>query len=281
MLPVRDRADLVGAAITSVLQQTCTDLELVVVDDGSTDGTADVIRSFGSAVRSLHVPPGGVYAARNLGVAATSGDLVAFIDSDDRWLPHKLEVQVPRFQRASVGLVHGNARIMGTDRTTFDKTPPHRGHVVAPLAWGNFVATTTVVARREALGRFVEHPLSADYLAWFRIARSWELDHVDEVVAEYRVHEGGISFDLARALEARIELFLAELEHADDPEVRRLLQRTLFNLSLHLGLARLRGRGGRGSLVRAGARQGGVRSPAWLAAFAHHHVRLRSAQGAA
>jgi hypothetical protein len=103
-----------------------------------------------------------------------------------------------------------------------------------------------VLVRRSCLeeaGGFSEaSELSADYLAWFRIALRHELDYVDRAVAEYTVHADGISFDLGRSLAARIDLFSAELAHTTDPATRAVLRRLLFNLSLHLPFAVLRGR---------------------------------------
>src|SRR5204862_1438630 len=114
------------------------------------------------------------------------------------------------------------------------------------FAWCNFVPTCTVLARRACLaetGGFSEvSALSADYLAWFRIALRHELDYVARPVAEYTVHAEGISFDLGRALAARIALFSAELAQTAEPATRALLRRLLFNLALHLALAGLRGR---------------------------------------
>ncbi len=132
--------------------------------------------------------------------------------------------------------------------TSFATTPPRRGRVAEHFVWGEFVPTITVLARRSCLeevgGFATTHELSADYLAWFRIALRHELDYVPRVVAEYAVHDDGISSDLGRALQARIELFRQELAGTTDPATRALLQRLLFVLGLHLGLAAVRGRAG-------------------------------------
>src|SRR5438270_12574879 len=87
ILPVWNRERSVGRAITSVLQQTYRHFEIIVVDDGSTDGTRRAVDAFGADVRVLTQPHRGVYAARNLALRHASGDLIAFIDCDDVWLP--------------------------------------------------------------------------------------------------------------------------------------------------------------------------------------------------
>jgi hypothetical protein len=142
-----------------------------------------------------------------------------------------------------------------------------------------------VLVRRsllEDIGGFSEaQPLSADYLAWFRIALRAELDFVPRPVADYTVHAEGISYDLGRALAARIALFEAELRETSDPAVRGLLRRTLFNLSVHLALASFRGRA---RTVRRPLRQAWrtgyeaarLHAGAWAAAFVLRQARTRA-----
>src|SRR6187455_3206898 len=95
ILPVHDRAACVARAIESVLGQTYRNIELVVVDDGSTDETAAVVSRYRGAATILRQDNAGAYAARNLALRHARGELVAFIDSDDAWLPDKIARQVP------------------------------------------------------------------------------------------------------------------------------------------------------------------------------------------
>lgn len=253
ILPVFNRASSVARAIDSVLAQSWPNLELVIVDDGSTDGTHDVIERYRCAATILHQSNAGAYAARNLALRHARGELVAFIDSDDAWHPDKLARQVPLL-RGDVALVYGDIEIVPEPRDDAPRAGltgsrivrPHRGRVLERLIWGNFVPTCTALVRRSALeeiGGFSEESrISADYLAWFRIARRHAFDYVDRPVAIYSVHEAGISHDLGRALAARIALFRAERERIGDPATRAILDRLLFNLGLHLALAAARGR---------------------------------------
>ena len=98
VIPTYNRADFLHEAIASVLQQDHPHVELIVVDDGSRDGTAAVVSRFGTAVQCLWQENRGVSAARNRGVAASTGDLIAFLDSDDLWLPSKVSAQVAYFE---------------------------------------------------------------------------------------------------------------------------------------------------------------------------------------
>ncbi|MES2753570.1 MAG: glycosyltransferase [Pseudomonadota bacterium] len=255
ILPVRDRAASIGRAIASVLTQDYRPFEIIVIDDGSTDATRDVVKGFGDAVQLIAQPPASAYGARNAGVRAARGALIAFIDSDDAWLPGKLSAQVALFADPAVGLVFGDvvhvsAAEVGaprTGRTSFSVAPPPRAgeSQVGGFAERNYVPTSTVLVRRECLteiGGFSEaRPRSADYLAWFRIAQRHALAWLPDPVAEYTVHAAGISFDLGTSLVDRIALFEAERAIAG-PAVRPVLDRLLANLAVSLVVAKLRGR---------------------------------------
>src|SRR3989442_14019844 len=109
ILAVHNREGSVARAIASVLAQTYGHVELIVVDDGSTDGTRAVVERSGVQITLIAQAHAGVYAARNRGLRHARGVLVAFIDSDDAWLSDKLAVQVPLMRRLEVGLVFGDA----------------------------------------------------------------------------------------------------------------------------------------------------------------------------
>ena len=151
--------------------------------------------------------------------------------------------------------------------TAFQITPPRRGWVTSHFAYGNFVPTSSVLVRRrclQELGGFPETPpLSADYLTWFRIALRYRFDYIPEPVFEYAVHSGGISNDLVKSLQARIQLFGDLLADTIEPRTADELRRVLFHLRLSLAVACLRrdprGCGGRWPVARVGcvARRGG------------------------
>jgi glycosyltransferase involved in cell wall biosynthesis len=290
ILPVFNRESTVARAIRSVLAQTSAPLELIVVDDASTDGTRDVLDSFGSQITVIDQSHAGPYVARNRGLRHAQGELIAFIDSDDVWLANRLAWQMPLMNRAEVGLVFGDVVHVrpGRERTrvtSFQVAPPRRGRVAAQFAWCNFVPTSTVLVRRSCLdeaGGFAEDvALSCDYLMWFRIALRHELDFVDRIVAEYTLSADSISADLGRSIEARIQLFSGELERTSDPATRNILKRLLFNLSWSLALAALRKRAGsvasplrraRSTAMAAARLQAGP----WTAAFAVNQLRIRT-----
>ncbi len=101
VIPAYNVGEYIAQTITSVLKQTCCPNEIIVIDDGSTDNTAEVIRSFGDQVIFIAQSNAGVSAARNAGIQAATGDWIAFLDGDDEWLPEKLQRQVEHLQQHS------------------------------------------------------------------------------------------------------------------------------------------------------------------------------------
>jgi glycosyltransferase involved in cell wall biosynthesis len=291
ILPVFDRAGSIARAIESVRAQSYRHLELIIVDDGSTDGTSGALEAYRGVATILHQANGGAYAARNLALRHATGEHVAFIDSDDAWLPDRLERQVP-LMRPGIGLVYGDVDIVTapdddaprTGMTAFKAVAPRRGRVLEGFASGNFVPTSTVLVRRSVLqeiGGFPESRISADYLAWFRIAQVCDFDYVDAPIALYTQHQAGISNDLGRSLAARIALFRAERERTQAPAAGAVLDRLLFNLGVSMVLAAVRGRARTVEqpfrLARSAA--AGIDAPRALwatAAFAANHMQIRA-----
>jgi glycosyltransferase involved in cell wall biosynthesis len=181
VIPVYNRAHLLGRAIRSVLAQTFQNLELVVVDDGSTDGSAGAVAPFEDPrIRVIRLPRNrGVSRARNIGIQDARGHLVAFLDSDDEWLPDKLERQVARFREHPAedkALV--SCRFIRYDDLTHRTATPTRpilpGDAFDQLVQGQAPLPSCVMIPRpvlvavggldEALAAF------ADYELWLRLA---------------------------------------------------------------------------------------------------------------
>ena len=118
IIPVYNRAGTIESAVDSVLSQTYRPLEIIVVDDGSTDGTVDVLARYGEKIRLIRQDNQGPSGARNTGIKAATGEIISFLDSDDSWLPKKTERQVKLLQRASsfgVGCCVCNAQMIHSD----------------------------------------------------------------------------------------------------------------------------------------------------------------------
>jgi len=135
VIPTFNRAALVERAVHSVLTQTYSDIEVLIVDDGSTDNTGAVLRSLAhedSRIRYLHHERNqGAQPARNTGCLAANGEYIAFLDSDNEWLPDKLRLQMEVFKRGGdqLGVVYCGFRVLYPDQSYFDMWPRYRGNV--------------------------------------------------------------------------------------------------------------------------------------------------------
>jgi glycosyltransferase involved in cell wall biosynthesis len=195
VIPTYDRAGLLPRALDSVLAQDYPEFEVLVVDDGSTDGTAGVVAGYGDPrIRYLRQDRNrGVAAARNRGLREARGDLIAFLDSDDEWLARKLSLQVALFAGGSrrLGLVYtGVESVAGPGGRTVE-LPAHRGDLHAGMLLRNLIhgggsnamIRASVVA---TVGYFDETlPAIEDYDYWLRIARFYEIDFIDEPLIRY------------------------------------------------------------------------------------------------
>lgn len=202
VIPTYNRAALLVRALTSVAAQTYGDYEVVVVDDGSTDDTADVVRALQLPVRYLQQAHAGVSAARNRGVGVARGEWIAFLDSDDEWLPDKLARQV-----AFVG-EQGGVEACQTDeiwvRHGVRVNPGRRhrkptGDIFLPSLELCLVSPSTAMLRRatfERLGGFDEGlPACEDYDLWLRLAVDTPVHLIPEPLA---IRYGGHADQLSR-----------------------------------------------------------------------------------
>jgi len=233
ILPTWNRADLVRCAISSVLGQSWTDWELVVVDDGSTDATADSVAPFlrECRIKYLSRPHQGQAAARNAGVRATSAPLVCFLDSDDYWSPTKLEEQVTEAQRnPSAAVIFGEEDEVDVDGRVLTKRRMKRssGDVLIPLLWDNFVPMSASMVRRSALesvGGLDESLRRADdYDLWLRLSLSHRFLYVPRTWSFCRVMPNQISSDKEgrfAANELIVERILARADDRLSPRVAR------------------------------------------------------------
>jgi hypothetical protein len=237
-----------GEAIESVLAQSYPNLTVVVVDDGSTDDTAAVAARYAErGVRYVHAPDGGAGQARNAGLRATSAPLVAFLDADDAWLPHRVATGVAHLERhpgAALVAAHAFAcdAAMRPSSVVHALRGPACGVVFHELLVHNVVLNpSSVLVRRSALdaaGGFSELPIGQDWDTWLEIAKRFPIGFVDEVVALVRRHAGSIT---PRKGPARIARQLAIVDrHLGDvrPAWKRpLLRRSAASAAyLHAGL---------------------------------------------
>uniref|UniRef100_A0A6M3L529 Putative glycosyltransferase n=1 Tax=viral metagenome TaxID=1070528 RepID=A0A6M3L529_9ZZZZ len=213
VIPTYNRAHLIGRTIRSVLSQTYRDFEIIIVDDGSTDNTEDVVMAFGDQrIRYIRLNENSRTASvpRNKGIEAATGDYIAFLDSDDEWKPGKLEKQIVKFKSVSpgVGLVYtGYACFLEqTGETIVEYIPSKKGNVFQGELEGRIqVASHTILVRKECfatVGVFdVECLGSEDWDMLIRLAKRYEFDYVPEILAIYNIHGVQKSADIERQIQ--------------------------------------------------------------------------------
>lgn len=209
IIPTYQSVRFVRETIESVLTQTYWDYEVIAVDGGSTDGTIEVLNSYSNRIQVIIQNGKGISNARNIGVLASKGEYIAFVDSDDLWLPHKLEVQVKFLESRPniIGLIYSDALFFverDKDKPkykmrarSFQTRKPHRGRILEHLIKGNFIPASTVMIRKscfEKVGLYDESLWACEDIdMWIRIAECFEIDYHDMVLVKIRWHEDSMT----------------------------------------------------------------------------------------
>ncbi|WP_153133163.1 glycosyltransferase family 2 protein [Dechloromonas hortensis] len=206
VVPVFNGEKYIAKALQSVQQQTVPVARIIIADDGSTDGTAQIIENFRQSddrVLYLKLTHAGVSATRNQGIRASTAAYVAFLDADDIWLPEKLERQLDAFERggAETGFVHSSYFCINTQGECLPDQkvvpPKQRGDIFMPLLLDGYVlsgSASSVLVRRTVLdkvGYFDERLFyGEDWDLWLRLAQVSKVDFTSEAVVGIRVHDG-------------------------------------------------------------------------------------------
>lgn len=196
IIPTYNRLELVQRAVKSVLEQSFSAREIIVVDDGSTDGTPEVLESLFPDIRVIrHERNRGVSAARNTGIKASLSPLIAFLDSDDYWLPGKLDSQVKFFSNNPDAVICQTREIWVRNGRRVNPAKKHikpSGDIFEASLELCLVSPSAVMIRRslfEAVGLFDEDlPVCEDYDLWLRISSGHPVNLIEK---DFLVREGG------------------------------------------------------------------------------------------
>jgi glycosyltransferase involved in cell wall biosynthesis len=247
IIPTYNYAKYLPQAIESVLNQTLKNFEIIVVDDGSTDNTKDVLKPYRSSIRYIYQQNKGLPSAKNTGIKASHGEFIAFLDSDDLWLPEKLELQ-KRFynEHPSVGMVICNGFLFdetGIIRTFFpvDSINPIPKDLHTSLFLQNIIPVLTTLTSKncfDKIGLHDETLTSAEDLdLWIRLTRYFTVGYVPEPLVKYRKHPEAMSMNVERMCENKIRVIKKNLILFPDvlykkPAVQNRLSDYYFELSL-------------------------------------------------
>ena len=231
IIPTYNRRQSIGRSVRSVLNQTYQDFELIIVDDGSTDNTKELVADFNDErIRYVrHEENKGEAAARNTGIKAARCDYIAYQDSDDEWLPEKLARQIELLENASpeVGVIYtGFWKAENHKRTyvPFSWVSQKNGDIHKELLKGNFIGSPVVLIKKECfnkVGLFDERLRNlVDWEMWLRISKYYHFKYIDEPLVIAHYHSDNVSSNHHAFIEA-LELVLEKYsdEFASDKKL--------------------------------------------------------------
>ncbi|MBI4673357.1 MAG: glycosyltransferase [Chloroflexi bacterium] len=246
LIPTYNRAHYLPETLASALQQTFRDIEVIVVDDGSTDDTAQVVRATPDPrVRYIYQENRGVSAALNTAWRAARGEYVAMLGSDDVMLPTQIETLLQHIERdAAIGLVYARAQAMDAQSNPLPQIlgspPKFAGRELASLLYGDCICGIACLVRRailERVGGFDETLIAnEDWDLWIRMAEISRLAFHDEILARYRMHPtsltGGRSKQYRRVILDRMRLIENYYSRANVPPdalaIKSLARRNVY-----------------------------------------------------
>jgi len=233
IMPTYNRASLISRALKSVVNQTLNDLEVIVVDDASTDNTNNVVKNFSDTrVKYIrHSENKGGPSARNTGIEIAKGEFIAFLDDDDEWTPEKLEKQLSKFSHCheSIGLVYCGFDYTILNQSIYTSTPNLRGNLFNRILETNIIGSVSLPLIRKdcfsQIGMFDESLESCqDWDFWIRLSKSYEIDFAPEILVRRYIHGNQITTNLNKKILGR-EMILNK--HKND------LNKRQSTLSLH------------------------------------------------
>jgi len=247
IVPVYNRAHLVAETVDSILLQTYRHLEIILINDGSSDNSLSVIKEyekcFPEKVRVIDQKNQGQIVARNKGIKLARGKYIAFLDSDDLWLPDKLEHQIPLFNQG-VGLVYGGVELINEsgETTGFNPCDPSvQGNIYPQLLVKNRMTGGSVVVLAEALAKVglfdPEFKAAENWDLWLRICKEYQARLVNKPVVKYRLHQNNMSKDVMLMQDAKRQIMAKHCDkHSSDKLVARYSRLAEADLFYKLGV---------------------------------------------
>lgn len=247
IIPAYNSARFLPEAIESVLAQTYKDYEIIVVDDGSTDNTKEVLAPYFDRIKYIYQQNQGAGSARNTGIKHSQGKYITFLDADDVWLPEKLHIQVDYLDNnRGIAMVYSRSFSMSEDGRSIIKKgrwsrKPPSGDVFNILFFHNFIPTSTVVVRKEVfntIGLFDESLInSQDHDLWLRIARELNVAGISKPLSKYRHTSGSLRKNKCAMKFSRrvIEKHYKLSEELGRPIATTLYKKALARFFFHVG----------------------------------------------
>lgn len=231
-IPAYNQADYLRIAIESALAQTHRPLEIIVVDDGSSDHTAEVCLSYRGEINYIYQDNDGTKGggARNRAIREATGEWIALLDQDDLWMPNKIEKQVEiATTRQNLGAIFTQADCIGPNGQRLDEVAfrGKSGHVYHSVLADNPFCASSAMFRRSVLDNsgYPDPDTVSDWDLWLRITRDYEVYTIEEPLTLYRVHVEGFSAQRVEMYDRVLRLMRRQLErgHSQCAECGRIV----------------------------------------------------------
>ncbi len=204
IMPAFNSERYIAEAVESVLQQSYKNFELIIVNDGSTDRTDEILQKYSNGIHYIKQPNLGVSAARNKGILASHGEYVSFLDSDDLWFKETIKLQHTFLtSHPEVGLVYGEMQLfdhtgpLSNDWVTSERVPRPEGYIFKDLILSCLFGLSTVMVRKDVLnnvGVFDPNlPAGEDYELWLRISSKYKIGYIPDRLMMYRRHPASLT----------------------------------------------------------------------------------------
>lgn len=243
IIPTHNRADLIGRAIQSVLNQTYQNFEIVIINDGSIDNTEQIVKEFKDPriIYLVQKENRGTSIAKNIGIKVAKGKYIAFLDDDDDWLTEKLEKQVDKLEKSSpeIGIIYCGYWMLNKERKILKEIrPKFKGEIYKNLLRRNFIALPTVLIRKEVFektGLFDEGlNFGEDWDIFLRMAKFYKFDFVDEYLVNCYICGRRLTTESSKDPSARIYSLRRIIEknigeYQKKPEIYSCVLRSLGN----------------------------------------------------
>jgi glycosyltransferase involved in cell wall biosynthesis len=214
IIPVYNAAKYVGQAIESILGQTYSPIEVIAVNDGSIDKSAEVLNNYSNRIQIISSTNNGIGAARNLAIRQSSGSFLAFLDADDYWELNKLEIQMQEFaSNPSLDIVYCSFKeFLSPDMTS----EMMEKRILKPAAMSGAVAGTSLIKRTafNKVGLFSEHWRTGEYIDWYARAKEQNLvmKHIDNCLYHRRSHSDNHTLRESKSKRDYVHILKASLD---------------------------------------------------------------------
>jgi len=224
IIPTYNRPKLLLRAINSVVTQTYTNLEIIVIDNASTDNIEEIVKNFNdNRIKYLrHDENRGGSAARNAGIKNATGEYISFLDDDDEILPEKIQRQIYKFKTSSaeVGIIYCGASYFCDGKEVKKHIPRHRGNLFREILKKCIMASPTPLIKKSILLKTnlydVSLPSCQDWDLWIQISQLCEIDFIDDILAIYHIHGNQISTNIDNKIQALQLLIQKYMQHLND-----------------------------------------------------------------